>query len=133
VDTFLDSSVLLDILTKDARWYEWSFEAFSSAVDAGRVVINAVVFAEASVRFSRIEDFTAVLDPASFIYHEIPKEAAFLAGKCYLKYRRSGGTRTAPLPDFFIGAHAAVLGLPLLTRDPRRFRKYFPSLDIVSP
>ena len=97
------------------------------------LVINAVVYAEVSIRFRRHEDVDRWLSRRVFRHEPIPGEAAFLAGKCYVAYRRRGGAKLRPLPDFFIGAHAAVAGLPLITRDPRRFRTYFPRLELVCP
>ena len=128
-----DSNVLLDIMTLDPMWLSWSEDAFSQAVNSVGVVINPIIYGEVSVRFSRIEDLDAVL-PADIAQREaIPYEAAFLAGKAFREYRRRGGHRTSPLPDFFIGAHAAVSGYRLLTRDPRRYRTYFPSLELICP
>ncbi len=129
----VDSCVLLDIVTEDSRWMSWSSSALASATETGSLVINPVVYAEVSIGFERIEDLEAILAADIFVYRRIPQAAAFLAGKCFLQYRRRGGEKTAPLPDFFIGAHAAVEGLPLLTRDARRFRTYFPSLELICP
>lgn len=129
----IDSNVLLDLLTEDERWFSWSATAIAEAADRCRLVLNAVIFAEVSVRFSRIEDLDAALPKAMFDREAIPYEAAFLAGKCYLAYRRQGGTRNSPLPDFFIGAHAAVAGYRLLTRDAARYRTYFPRLSLIAP
>lgn len=130
---FIDSNILLDVLTEDPKWFDWSSAALAAAADRNRLVINAVVYAEVSVRFSRIEDLEAAL-PAQLIEREaIPFEAAFLAGKCFQTYRRRGGVRTTPLPDFFIGAHAAVAGYDLMTRDVGRYKTYFPRLTILYP
>lgn len=130
---FIDSNILLDVLTEDPKWFDWSSAALAAAADRNRLVINAVVYAEVSVRFSRIEDLEAAL-PAQLIEREaIPFEAAFLAGKCFQTYRRRGGARTSPLPDFFIGAHAAVAGYDLMTRDVGRYKTYFPRLTILYP
>lgn len=129
----IDSNVLLDILTRDPKWAEWSGEALAAAGDHSRLVINAVIYAEISVRFSRIEDLEDAL-PAAIIEREaIPFEAAFLAAKAFVKYRRRGGARTTTLPDFFIGAHAGVAGYRLITRDPDRYRSYFPRLELIAP
>jgi hypothetical protein len=103
------------------------------AGDRGPVVINPVVYAEVSVRYDRVEDVELALTPEYFVRAPLPWDAAFLAAKCFERYRRDGGTRTAPLPDFFIGAHAAVEGMTLLTRDPRRYRRYFPKLRVIAP
>ena len=129
----VDSNVLLDILTVNNPWYAWSSNALATAADSARLVINTIIYAEVSVRFSRIEDLEEAF-PRSFVIREpIPDAAAFLAGKVYLAYRRRGGTRTAPLPDFLIGAHAAVAGHRLLTRDPARYRTNFPQLALITP
>jgi predicted nucleic acid-binding protein len=129
----VDSSVLLDIFTEDAAWMAWSSAALASVADVARLVINPIVFAEVSVRFSKIEELDAKLPADTFVREPIPFEAAFLAGKAFLRYRRREGERAAPLPDFFIGAHAAVAGHRLLTRDPTRVRTYFPSLVLIAP
>ena len=131
--TLVDANVLLDILTDDPTWSAWSGDALASAADSTVLVINPIVYGEVSVRFSRIEELDDVLAPQDFARHPLPWSAAFLAGKCYLDYRRQGGTRRSPLPDFYIGAHAAVAGFRLLTRDARRYRKYFPRLPLLTP
>lgn len=129
----VDSNVLLDVLTEDERWFSWSRAALAGAAESSLLFINPVVYAEVSVGFSRIEDVEEAI-PRSMIGREpIPYEAAFLAGKAFLAYRRSGGTRTVPLPDFFIGAHAAVSGAHLLTRDAAPYRTYFPTVKLISP
>ena len=129
----VDSNVLLDLMTEDARWLSWSAEAVENAADRFRLVINPVIYAEVSIRYSRIEDLEAALPKAMLDREAIPYEAAFLAGKCFLAYRRRGGTKQSPLPDFFIGAHAAVAGYQLLTRDAARYRSYFPRLPLIAP
>ena len=129
----IDANVLLDVMTEDPRWVAWSAEAIERAADRYRLVINAVIFAEVSIRFSRIEEVDAALPKTMFDREAIPYEAAFLAGKSFLAYRRRGGTRKSPLPDFFIGAHAAVAGYRLLTRDAKRYRTYFPKLSLIAP
>ena len=128
-----DSSVLLDVFTADPAWAEWSIARLEEASAEGTIFINPVVYAEISIRFSRIEDLEAALDGSGLLWTEIPREALFLAGKAFLSYRKAGGTRTSPLPDFFIGAHAYVAHLPLLTRDPRRVRTFFPSVRLITP
>lgn len=130
--TLVDSSVLLDIFTEDRKWFAWSQAALVSAVDVGPVLINPIVYAEISVRFTRIEDLDAVL-PDRIEREELPWPAAFLAGKCFRDYRKRGGARRSPLPDFYIGAHAAVTGRSLLTRDTRRYRASLPALRLISP
>ncbi|MEX1184606.1 MAG: type II toxin-antitoxin system VapC family toxin [Gemmatimonadota bacterium] len=129
----VDSSVILDIVTEDREWVGWSAEALERAGEGSRLVINPLIYAEVSIGFDRIEDLDDAL-PAAYLQREpLPWEAGFLAGKVFLKYRRSGGTRRTPLPDFYIGAHAAIRGYTLLTRDPRRFRSYFPRLRLITP
>jgi predicted nucleic acid-binding protein len=129
----VDANVLLDVLTEDERWLSWSADALERAAERYRLVINPVVYAEVSIRYSRIEALDAALPKASFDREAIPYEAAFLAGKAFLAYRRRGGTKRAPLPDFFIGAHAAVAGYLLMTRDAARYRTYFPKLPLIAP
>lgn len=131
--TLIDSCVLLDIATDDPKWADWSDQAVARARDEGRVVINPVVYAEVSIGYSRIEDFDIALPPEDFEREEVPYEAAFLAGKAFVTYRRRGGEKRSPLPDFFIGAHAAVRDYRLLTRDPVRYRTYFPTVNLVAP
>lgn len=129
----VDSNVLLDLMTRDARWSAWSAAEVERAADRFRLAINPVIYAEVSVRYSRIEDLDAALPKAMFDREAIPYEAAFLAGKSFLAYRRRGGTKRSPLPDFFIGAHAAIAGYRLLTRDAARYRTYFPRLRLIAP
>jgi hypothetical protein len=129
----VDSNVLLDLMTEDTRWLSWSAEAVETAADRFRLVINPIIYAEVSIRYSHIEELEAALPKAIFDREAIPYEAAFLAGKSFLIYRQRGGTRRSPLPDFFIGAHAAVAGYRLLTRDPARYRSYFPKLPLIAP
>ena len=129
----VDSNVLLDLMTEDPRWFSWSASTVESAANSFRLVINAIIYAEISVRYSSIEDLEAAL-PKSLIEREaIPYEASFLAGKAFLAYRRRGGTKRSPLPDFFIGAHAAVAGYQLLTRDAAHYRTHFPRLTLICP
>jgi predicted nucleic acid-binding protein len=131
--TLVDSNVLFDFLTEDDQWFDWSSAMLEQAGNTGTVAINQVVYAEVSVRYSAIEDLDKQLAVDYFARLSIPWEAAFLAGKAFALYKRQGGTRRSPLPDFFIGAHAAVTGMTLLTRDARRYRAYFPKLKIVAP
>jgi predicted nucleic acid-binding protein len=130
--TFVDSSVLLDTFTEDPRWLSWSEQQLTRAAQRGAIVINAVVLAEIAPRFPRVEELHAAL-PSMAIIEEIPFAAAFLAGHAHAAYRRAGGTREAVLPDFLIGAHAAVTGRPLLTRDPRRVGVYIPGAELIVP
>jgi predicted nucleic acid-binding protein len=129
----IDSNVLLDVITEDSEWSNWSAGALRTAADSAPLVINPIVYAEVSVRYSRIEALEEALAPVFLQREAIPFEAAFLAGKAFVAYRRRGGVRRSPLPDFFIGAHAAVRGYRLLTRDGARYRDYFPELEMVSP
>lgn len=129
----VDSCVLLDVFTEDPQWFAWSSASLAEHADRGMLVVNAVIYAEVSIRFARIEELESVLTPDVFEFRPISREAAFLAGKCFLRYRRRGGPKTLPLPDFFIGAHAAVEKLPLLTRDVDRLKTYFPTLSLICP
>jgi predicted nucleic acid-binding protein len=129
----IDSNVLLDLMTEDARWFSWSAEVVERLADRFRLVLNPIIYAEVSIRYSRIEDLEAALPKAMFDREAIPYEAAFLAGKSFLAYRQRGGTKRSPLPDFFIGAHAAIAGYQLLTRDTARYRTYFPKLRLIAP
>ena len=128
----IDSSVLLDVLTEDPTWFEWSSQALLEAAEQSRLVINVVIYSEVSARFSRIEDLESAL-PALIERDQISDAAAFLAGKAYAVYRRRGGVKLSPLLDFFIGAHAAVAGYRLITRDPVRVRTYFPQVRLITP
>lgn len=130
--TFVDSSVLLDLFTEDPVWLEWSESRLIAAAQAGVLVINAVVLAEVAPRFQRVETLRASL-PSMAIIESIPLEAGFLAGHAHAEYRRSGGPREAILPDLLIGAHAAVTGRPLLTRDPRLVATHIPGARLISP
>jgi len=132
-DTLVDSNVILDILTEDPEWFEWSAAALERQAERSLLVINPLVYAEVSIRFERIEDLEEALSAAMFRRDALPWEAAFLAGKSFLAYRRRQGTKWAPLPDFYIGAHAAIEGMTLLTRDAARYRSYFPGLEVVAP
>lgn len=129
----VDSNVLLDLISEDPSWYAWSEAALRKAANSTRLVINAVIYNEISVRYTRIEDLEAALPKDLIAREHLPYEAAFLAAKAFAEYRTRGGTRTTALPDFFIGAHAAVSGYELLTRDATRFRTYFPKLKLIAP
>jgi predicted nucleic acid-binding protein len=129
----IDSNVLLDVLTNDPQWSEWSSNAIEHAANRSRLVINPIIFAEVSVHFSRIEELNDALPSSTIDREAIPFNAAFLAGRAFLTYRRRGGAKRSPLPDFFIGAHAAVAAYQLLTRDAARFRTYFPKLELIAP
>ena len=129
----VDSNVILDILTEDKNWFTWSSETLIKCANESALAINPIIYAEVSIRFERIEDLERALEPRFFAKLELPWEAAFLAGRCFLRYRRRAGSRRSPLPDFYIGAHAAVLKTPLVTRDKRRYASYFPNLELISP
>ena len=133
MDILVDSNVILDIVTEDNKWFEWSSDALAKVAETHMLVINPIIYAEVSIGFHRIEDVEAVLAPTFFRRDPLPWEAAFLAGKCFLAYRKRGGRKSSTLPDFFIGAHAAIAHIPLLTRDVSRYRTYFPKLKIVAP
>ena len=121
----VDSNVILDLATVDSVWAEWSAVAIARFVNEAVLVINPLIYAEISVRYESVED--------AFRRDVLPYEAAFLAGKSFLTYRRRGGRRTSPLPDFYVGAHAAVRGYRLLTRDAARYRAYYPTVELIAP
>ncbi len=129
----VDSNVLLDVLTEDPEWFAWSSESLARCADEAEIVLNPIVYAEVSVGFERVEEVESALPHDVFVRSPLPWDAAFLAGKCFRAYRRRGGQKRSPLPDFYIGAHAAVSGLSLLTRDPVRYRTYFPRLELIAP
>lgn len=128
----VDSNIILDVVTNDPTWETWSTNALTRAADAAVLVINPIVYAEVSVGFTRIEDLDEVLND-DFRREPLPYSAGFLAGKCFTTYRRRGGTKSSPLPDFYIGAHAAIYDYQLLTRDARRYATYFPKLSLITP
>jgi predicted nucleic acid-binding protein len=130
--TVVDSSVLLDVFTEDPRWIDWSGGQLTRAAQRGAIVLNAVILAEIARRFSHVETLRSAL-PSMAMIEEIPAAAAFLAGHAHAEYRRTKGTREAILPDFLIGAHAAVTARPLLTRDPRRIATYIPGATLIAP
>lgn len=129
----VDTCVLIDVIGQDTRWCEWSQSVLDEWGRRGPVLINPVIYAELSPDFSNPAALDEILDRVSIEYREISREALFLAARVYQAYRRRGGVRTGVLPDFFVGAHARVLGVPLLTRDPGRFRSYFADLVLVTP
>ena len=133
MEVLVDSNVILDVLTNDAAWFAWSSKKLAFEADRNILVINPIIYAEISIRFASIEDLEEVLDPLFFRKDQLPWEAVFLAGKVFLRYREKGGRKVTPLPDFFIGAHAAVRGMPLLTRDSKRYRSCFPTLNLIAP
>ncbi|MGF1475925.1 MAG: type II toxin-antitoxin system VapC family toxin [Geminicoccaceae bacterium] len=130
--TLIDSNVLIDVATGDQKWAAWSEAALASTADMGRLVINPIVYAEVSVAYERIEQLETALPRAMFGREDLPWEAGFLAGKAFVAYRRRGGVKRSTLRDFYIGAHAAIRGYRLLTRDIRRYRNAFPSVEILA-
>ena len=120
-------------MSEDSQWFEWSSTTLEQAANFSRLVINPIIFAEVSIRYSTIEDLEEALPPELVEREPIPFEAAFLAGKCFLEYRKRGGTKSSTLPDILIGAHAAIAGYQLITRDAARYRTYFPTLTVVAP
>jgi predicted nucleic acid-binding protein len=129
----VDTNVLLDVFEDDAEWSDWSQDRLDSASVTDTLAINPVIYSELSIGFARIEELEAVIKEASLAIEDIPREALFLAGKVFLRYRRSRGTKRSVLPDFYIGAHAAVMQWPVLTRDVGRYRTYFPTVDLIAP
>jgi predicted nucleic acid-binding protein len=131
VPVLIDTNVLSDVIHADPQWEAW---ALARILDSfGDLVINPNIYAELACRAASVEELEAILAPFELLFWEVPKEALFLAAKAFLNYRERGGKKTSPLPDFFIGAHAAVLGLPLLTRDAGRYRTYFPGVELITP
>ena len=131
--TLVDSNVLIDYLDPDSEWADWSGAMLSKAAEHGAVAINPLIYSEVSAVYSTIEAVEDALPREYFVRAALPWEAAFLAGRSFREYRRRGGTKRSPLPDFYIGAHAAVTGMALLTRDARRYRAYYPKLKIIAP
>lgn len=129
----VDSNVLLDVITEDERWLDWSADALERVAESRPLAINPIIYAEVSIGYAAIEELESALLPATFHREALPYEAAFLAGKAFVAYRRRGDARRSPLPDFYIGAHAAVRGYDLLTRDPRRYASYFPTVTLIAP
>ena len=132
-EVLVDSNVILDVLTEDPVWFDWSSSALEEHAESSVLIINPIIYSEVSVRFDRIEDLDEALPTDFFRRDPLPWEAGFLAGKCFLRYRKRGGARRSPLPDFYVGAHAAVRGATLLTRDAAQYREYFPQLEVISP
>lgn len=131
--TLVDSCVLLDLTTEDPDWLEWSSNALADAADVGSIIINPIIYAEVSVDFGRVEELDEALPPDEYRREGLPFEAGFLAGKAFVKYRREGGRKRSPMPDFYIGAHAAVRNYRLLTRDTSRYETYFPKVQLITP
>jgi predicted nucleic acid-binding protein len=133
LNTLVDSNVLFDFLSEDDVWFDWSAAMLERAANEGSVAINQIIYAEISVRYENLEQLDNDLSREYFLRASLPWEAGFLAGRAFGQYKRRGGARRSPMPDFYIGAHAAVTGMNLLTRDPTRYRAYFPKLRLVSP
>lgn len=131
--TLIDSCVLLDVITGDQRWAAWSAQEIAAAMDTGRVVINPLIYAEVSVGYQTVEELEELLPASDYEREPLPYLAGFAAGKAFVRYRRGGGSKRSPRPDFYIGAHAALAGYRLLTRDARRYRTYFPTIAITAP
>lgn len=131
--TLVDTNVLFDYLSEDSEWFDWSAAMIADAAEKGTLAINPIIYAEVSVRYDRMDDLDSALPGEYFIRAPLPWDAAFLAAKAFERYRRRGGAKKSPLPDFFIGAHAAVTGMTLLTRDARRYRTYFPKVRVIAP
>jgi len=129
----VDTNVLVDVFENDPDWADWSIGQLQSQSKVHRLIINPIIYSELSLTFSSVESLNHVLDDMELEMLEIPKPALFLASKAFVQYRRQGGTKHNVLGDFFIGAHAAVTKLPLLTRDTRRYRNYFPSVKLIAP
>ena len=129
----VDTNVLLDVLQDDPQWADWSQEQLEAASLTDPLLINPIIYSELSMAFERIEELETTLTETSVALEEVPKEALFLAGKAFLMYRRRQVTKTGVLPDFYIGAHAAVAGYPILTRDAGRYRSYFPTVRLIVP
>jgi predicted nucleic acid-binding protein len=129
----VDTNVLLDVLQEDPRWAAWSQDRLEAASASDTLAINAIIYSELSMAFARIEELEAVIVDAALTIEAIPREALFLAGKAFLRYRRSRGTKLSVLPDFYIGAHAAVMQWPILTRDASRYQTYYPTVPLITP
>jgi len=129
----IDSNVLIDIFARDREWYDWSAAAFAQYIDQTPLIVNEIVYTEVSVRIETEAEMNAALADLGISFERIPQGALFLAGKAFRRYRQAGGTRNAVLADFFIGAHASVADIPILTRDLRRYRSYFPDVRLITP
>ncbi len=129
----VDSNVLLDVITTNPEWVEWSSGLMMECGDRDFLIINPLILAEISISYDSIEALDLAVERARLIREPLPWEAAFLAGRCFLEYKKRGGSRRSPLPDFYIGAHASINGYALLTRDAARYQTYFPRLEIISP
>ncbi|NER52582.1 MAG: type II toxin-antitoxin system VapC family toxin [Symploca sp. SIO1A3] len=132
-EIMVDSNVILDVITEDPQWFDWSSQMLTDYANQGDLVINPIIYAEIAIGFNQPEEVEEALPEDFFRRDPLPYSAAFLAGQSFLAYRRRGGERRSPLPDFYIGAHAAVANLPLLTRDVNRYQTYFPSVQLITP
>jgi predicted nucleic acid-binding protein len=132
-EVLVDSNVILDVLTEDPVWFDWSSSALEEHAESSVLIINPIIYSEVSVRFARIEELEEALPADVFRRDPLPWEAGFLAGKCFARYRKQGGARCSPFPDFYVGAHAAVRGAALLTRDATRYGTCFPSVKLIAP
>lgn len=129
----VDSNVIIDVMSEDATWSAWSIAALEEAADGDEIAINPIIFAELAFGFETMAALDLALGEGDFRRLPLPYEAGFVAGRAFVEYRRRGGVRSSPLPDFYIGAHAAIQGLRLLTRDPRRYQSYFPGVQLIAP
>jgi predicted nucleic acid-binding protein len=129
----VDTNVLLDVLEEDSQWATWSQDRLEASSATDTLAINPIIYSELSMAFARIEELEAVIEDATLTVEAIPREALFLAGKAFLRYRRSRGTKRSVLPDFYIGAHAAVMQWPILTRDTSRYKTYYPTVSLITP
>ncbi len=129
----VDSNIILDLVTDDPKWADWSESILDKLTDSSRLFINFVIYSEISIAFERIEDLEATLNASGFEMLDIPKEALFLAGKAFYRYKNRQGVKRSPLPDFYIGAQAAVMDLDLVTRDIKRYQAYFPTVHLIAP
>lgn len=131
--TLVDSNVLMDLISEHEEWFDWSSAMIERCADQGDLFINPIIYAEVSAQFDSIEELDEALPVNYYRRADLPWEAGFLAGHAFVRYRRAGGTRRSPMPDFYIGAHAAIDGLTLLTRDAKRYGRYFPSVRLLAP
>jgi predicted nucleic acid-binding protein len=132
-EILVDSNIILDIVTEDPNWFDWSADKLTEYAELTTLNINPIIYGEVSIGFEKIEELEAILPINVFHRLDLPWEVAFLAGKCFVQYRQKGGSRRSPLPDFYIGAHAVVANMILLTRDVNRYRTYFPTLELIVP
>ncbi len=132
-EILVDSNIILDIVTEDENWFNWSANKLTEYAHQTQLNVNPIIYAEVSIGFEKIEELEAILPVIFFNRLDLPWSAAFLAGKCFMQYRQKGGTKSSPLPDFYIGAHAVVTDMILLTRDVNRYRTYFPTLELIVP